>query len=794
MTPTAQGILALLFIVTGLPFSSIPEQPVVSACLVLGILWVEGKGFLLGQNYRFSPASPILLAAAMSSNIGIIPATLALVFLVLSQSDEKLIVALGQRLSLSLSLALSAGALFFIKNNFAVVSISIATFYLASRLLLDAKLERPSQREQRAIWRQVNLQIRPLEFALAVSAVPLAYLLNFNPWLALLILPLFWVLHPAAENILLNSNNKVVAQALRSLRDAKERERVVAKELSQAKRDKALLENFARHISSEPTLLDASQALVATVKELIEVDNVIVFLSDPPEPFYYQVESDLLPKLQAHSLLQLTEPAALQAMERTKVVTLPPTPGQDRLLSADSFATAVPLEKLGVLCVGSDAPLPAQTMKQLEWLSGKAALALATAYQNHLKNLNQRKTEQKVQTLTERVEHLSALVRGAEKMASSLDPPEIRGRFVALLKETVPNDGGYYVENDGEIITWGHQISIPDPIRNEVIQRQSALIINDKTRLQQISQSPISSVVISSLSAGRDTIAVVALVNKSSSYTEGLRDQLFILASQSAMARSNARLFQQVLQAREELEESQARLIQSSKMTAMGQLSAGVAHELNSPIGAISICLDEAKDMFDSHPDLAKRLLDKGQAAVERARVIVDRLLAYCRIDSIEYTEIDLIELVEDTIDFLSYQLKETGLSVEGKPDGSPLLIAGDYGALQQVFTNLLVNAHHSLDTTSKVESQIRVQFEETPQHTVVRVRDNGSGISEENLTRIFDPFFTTKETGDGTGLGLWASHQIVERHGGEIEVDTKLGEGSTFSVLLPKETPAKDC
>ena len=144
------------------------------------------------------------------------------------------------------------------------------------------------------------------------------------------------------------------------------------------------------------------------------------------------------------------------------------------------------------------------------------------------------------------------------------------------------------------------------------------------------------------------------------------------------------------------------------------------------------------------------------------------------------------MELLEDTTDFLSYQLKNIDVRLEG--DRAKIL--GDYHALQQVFTNLLVNAAQSLKRQAPNQPWIKVRVESSETGAEVTVEDNGAGIPAHQLSRIFDPFFTTKEPGEGTGLGLWAGHQIVERHGGRILVESREGEGARFEVQLPVQPP----
>ena len=267
-------------------------------------------------------------------------------------------------------------------------------------------------------------------------------------------------------------------------------------------------------------------------------------------------------------------------------------------------------------------------------------------------------------------------------------------------------------------------------------------------------------------------------------------DLFFLLCSQAAMALAHANLYGQVVEARRQLELSQASLVQSSKLTAIGQLAAGVAHELNSPLGAISLSVEEGINQIDERPELAKRLLVKAQEAVERSRQITGRLLAYSRKPAQHFQTVSLRDLVQDTLDFLAFQLRSAGVTPTFDSDG-PGIVSGEPQPLQQVMTNLLLNAAQAMEETPEDNRRLEIRLFKDEGHIRLDVADSGCGISEENLPRIFDPFFTTKPVGRGTGLGLWASQQIVSSHHGMLDVKSQVGRGTTFIIRLPVATPA---
>ncbi len=252
--------------------------------------------------------------------------------------------------------------------------------------------------------------------------------------------------------------------------------------------------------------------------------------------------------------------------------------------------------------------------------------------------------------------------------------------------------------------------------------------------------------------------------------------------------------------AHEDLKHAQAKLVQSEKMASLGQLVAGVAHEINTPVGAIHSMRDSlAKavermrgDLEKNHPEIlhepaVKRsmaVLQDGLRVIEsgsmRVTGIVKRLKTFARLDEADLQLTDIHAGIEDTLVLLQHELKK-GIELE-KDFGVLPKISCYPGQLNQVFLNLLVNATHAIEAQGKITVQTRA--EDT--HAVVRISDNGSGIPSEVLPRIFDPGFTTKGVGVGTGLGLSICYRIINDHNGDIAVESEVGRGTTFTIRLP--------
>jgi two-component system NtrC family sensor kinase len=229
----------------------------------------------------------------------------------------------------------------------------------------------------------------------------------------------------------------------------------------------------------------------------------------------------------------------------------------------------------------------------------------------------------------------------------------------------------------------------------------------------------------------------------------------------------------------------------SQKLSSIGRLAAGVAHEVNNPLAIINEKAGLMKDilsMQDDFPVKAKFLaqVESVLRAVERCRGITHRMLGFARRMDVSIEELDLGELVSETASFLANEAMHRKVEVSLDIDPHLPRIQSDRSQLQQVFLNLFNNALAAVADGGRISAAVRPVAGSGGEAVEVRVEDNGCGMSEETLTHIFEPFFTTKK-GQGTGLGLSITYGIVKRLGGEIAVESKLGVGTTLTITLPK-------
>jgi PAS domain S-box-containing protein len=268
-----------------------------------------------------------------------------------------------------------------------------------------------------------------------------------------------------------------------------------------------------------------------------------------------------------------------------------------------------------------------------------------------------------------------------------------------------------------------------------------------------------------------------------------------------------------------ELRESQTKLLQSEKMAAIGQIAAGVAHEINNPVGFVMSNLGTLNDYIkffktlleryqtlcevDKNSEEAKKLLaqirevEKAEDleyvlkdvdslikesvdGMQRVSEIVLNLRNFARLDESEVREANLNDGLDTTLRVIWNELKYKCQVVK---DFAPIPPIRCYpGQLNQVFMNLLINAAQSIEE----KGEIRIKTETSANNIVIRISDTGAGIPQDHLSKLFTPFFTTKPAGKGTGLGLSISYSIIQKHGGTIEVESAEGKGTTFIIHLP--------
>lgn len=794
------GIATLVALLGLVPLWSWPTDAVAFSVLGIGVLVLERRAITLDGEFRFTPATPFYLAAGMLPTVGATALGLLLVLETATRRWSNFLAGMeaqspiaGGLVVMGLLSRLSPSS-WWLPAIFGPAVFCIITLALerASRSRLSAK--------DRIHWLRARMEIRSLQLTLALTSWAVAGLSQLHPALPLALVPVLAACAIAAENVVLKARTASTDQIIHALADARGQKLQAQQKLAEAQTEKQLMEGFAAHVARHPGLQATSQALVATVHQLVKADDVAVFLSsnpeqrEAPEPFYYRVDEEHQDRLQGLALTSLREPLIDSCWSSGKAQsTQNLEPLADRLFKNNRVAAALPLAHLGVLYLGRQQaePFSKSEQQRLSWLAEKARLAFESAFRDHEQQRRQAVAQQKVKELQQRVALLATLIRSAEEMAATLEIEELADRLARLLQETIRHKEGLMVFSwdEGKAVkrAWGGGRPGDLTLLAAVEKSGQPLLVKDLTQSPFAPPSPgMVSVIASPLLAHDKTCGVVVLgAPVKEAFEQEQLDQLRLIAYQAGMAFSNARLFKQVVVARQQLEESQQSLIQSSKMSAIGKLAAGVAHELNTPLGVMHLALEQAIELLKERPEAAQRMVEKALNAIERSRSITERLLAYSRKPSGELVALRLDKVVDETVSFLSFEIKKAMAEVRVHP--APVCATGSSQELQQVLVNLILNALHAMEDKPIEERLVEIAIKDAGDEALLEVSDRGAGMTAEQKDQIFEPFYTTKPVGKGTGLGLWVSLQIIEQHKGSLEVDSTPGQGSTFRIRLPK-------
>lgn len=239
-------------------------------------------------------------------------------------------------------------------------------------------------------------------------------------------------------------------------------------------------------------------------------------------------------------------------------------------------------------------------------------------------------------------------------------------------------------------------------------------------------------------------------------------------------------MIERMRHANEELRRTHEKLVQSEKLASIGILASGVAHEINNPLGGLFNCV-KMLQQHDDRPDLREKYLNLAKEGLERIENTVNKLLWMSRKAEHNPVDVNVRNAVDSVYSFLEYKIRKGRVEFRNEvPDD--LQIVTDVHDFQQMLLNLFINAVHAMERGGMLS--VRGAREDSA--VTIEVADTGVGIARENINRIFDPFFTTKPTGEGTGLGLWLTYEIIRNYNGEISVESEVGKGSRFILRFP--------
>lgn len=439
---------------------------------------------------------------------------------------------------------------------------------------------------------------------------------------------------------------------------------------------------------------------------------------------------------------------------------------------AIASAISVPMlagdDLVGTLTVGASTPgrfLP-EDQRLIAVIAGQVAAAIQNARLHDFVRRGKREWEQTFDAIGEPIAVFDChgkLLRGNTALASHL------GRSVTSMRGISCCEVGFC------------QGACPQ------CDAAGAVLNAAQRREVTLENGQIFSVTTFPVGAGVDAAAVVQVAKN---VTEEIRNARRLQQLSDELALANGRS----MAALERLKSTQAQLLQAEKLSAIGQLVAGVAHELNNPltsvIGYAQLLEEELlqpgrSDGARPNTQLAHDLRRIAEES-ERAARIVRNLLSFARRQSAERAPQDVADLFGRVLSLRSYELRLTNVELVTEFDpGLPRVVA-DGSQLQQALLNLMLNAEQAMRGRAGRRLRVGARFDEAAAAVELFVADTGHGIDDANLSRIFDPFFTTRDVGEGTGLGLSLCYGIVRDHGGQITVESRVNSGTTFSLLFP--------
>ncbi|MBT9584336.1 GHKL domain-containing protein [bacterium] len=649
--------------------------------------------------------------------------------------------------------------------------------YLALTALVPTLVSRQIAPEQKEAWDGARLGALLLRLGAGCTGVLVALSSQIHPAYALWGLPIMLVLQHGcqgqsrqAEALLRHCLDRRLKHTESHLVSTQLALSSTREELGERVEAFEVLHQLSRRLAEASQPRQALEILLDTAACLVSARSLVIF-DEHLRPVLFR--SPHQQRLAGWELGHFHEPSVEQAWQSRRVASLA-TPASDL---TGEIALAVPLEGFGVLYVGTQRALSDSQVELVCVLARQTAAALHSLRQLEALQQAAEREGQQSRHLQDWLNHLGGLLESLQSVAGSLEPEEQRRRLELSLERLVPHDrrkvflGSWPAAGTPEAELVERLRTSPVPLLYEDLST---------SRLAALG----GCLLAFGLRADSQMLGAVLLVSDEPRRFAREHQQLMgLLSFQAGMALHNAQLHRQTLDALRQLQESQSQMVMSSKLAAVGQLAAGMAHELNTPLATVLMAVEMAS--LEGTPRTQANL-HLAARQVMRAQSLIEKVLYYSRDGLAGKQPVHLTEVVADTLLLVASDFK--GCSIEVQRDLTEVpSVLGNPNEVQQVVLNLLLNARDAVE--NQPEPRIRVSTEATPAAVVVTVEDNGSGIDPHAMDRIFDPFFTTKEPGKGTGLGLSISREIAQKHGGQLQVtNSTVGVSARLSLPIQAE------
>ncbi len=789
--------------------SPIPTDHVVGVILLCAALLLSSRSVATPGGFVFSSFPVPILVAASVPTVAAWWAMAAVVLdtlLSLGRSSE---LRCEYFFRISLAILGASGTLFLVKDHINAGGFSLgallaygigATLFGVTRQDKSPNLATEDS-EDRLLRIRSERALKPLRVGqLMAGFFPFYFSLASDRWVLLLIfLPMLSLFELAAENIVFRVKAEQAERALQEVAETRAERIETRRALDQSDQERRLLEQLARALRDIKSEKEGVARLISFVNDLLPEAAVAFF------PLVVQNNRPVLDRPIGGKGLQASAIASLASLARTA--------NRDGKLLHRSrpneglFVLAAPVLGYGVFCaLREEDPYTETEAHIFEQICKRGRDLLSAAKQREIEHGQQLK-------LMSQVELLDLLSRTGRELFDARNRQEILQKFIIGLGRLVPHSFGLLRCREW-IVHWGAEM-VPRHARPDSYEGRLALNLrlpsDSDMSARYLSNKFFQDHHIYNFHSGlllaipfEDQRAgeFVLLASESpKGYGQEHRDLISTLVGQMVSALLKSERLEALQSALKELAEKQSQLIQSSKMTALGTMVAGVAHEINTPLGAISLSVEAAQMQVNKKPKEASKKLDVAIEAADKIRKLVDRLLLFSRKSSKdasmatdEHMEtVDLATVVAEAEALTIAQLRQKGVSL--KVEANSLLVRGTTSELTQVVMNMVLNAAHAtVDRHPEQGKRPPVlltsgrRAERSGREWVyIMISDSGTGMSEETVQRIFEPFFTTKPVGVGTGLGLSIAHEIMAAHGGQIKVESVLGEGTSFYLCLPE-------
>jgi len=685
-------------------------------------------------------------------------------------------------------------------------------YFLFRPILQNMWLDQLEEKE-RKVWTADQVSATTLMSVAAFLAVPYGFLSSVAPELSFLlpIAPLLLetaiapTLDPTKDPTkirLVREAQEAADQSPRSA-DTPSRSAVTALDLRQG--GFGYLQSLADSLDHRGTVDGVVEEVLRSAIRLVQVDSYLLYLSEDGKHRLADSRTPFDEQLAEAEAEGRVEPVVDRVLRSHKIDFLRADDNEEgRVFVEEQTAAAIPLGSQGVLYLGrrESTPFSDEEIANLAVLGQQANLALQLARLKETREESLSREAEALERLGLLLSSQNGLLRVIRELSGVDNVEALLDKAGARLNQLVSHD--YFAVFAGLPGGWPpeHQLMGPPgkpktddqallQVAEEVMQKGVPLLENDlkASSLPQPSSGTRSLVCCPLPADGEALGAVVICSAASEAFQEAERDLLttfcYCLGYQLWSLREEAPSMESG--AAEDLKRTKEYLVQCSKLAAIGQLAAGVAHELNTPLGSLLLAVEGALKTLERAPERSEKRLNRALQAGGQMKSIIEKLLFYSREGAIEERETDLSKVIDDTVSLLEHQFSLDDIGLE-KRLGSDELVLANQNEIQQILINLLANAKDAVMALGEGHNRkIVITTSDHPKAVELSVEDNGVGMNSETLAQIFEPFYTTKPPGKGTGLGLSVTKELVEKHGGAVKVQSTPGEGTRFLLRLPK-------